>query len=67
MRAKDIPKELLAKLKLRTTAVTADAAYVILSRDSRNFTQQFCIDEDVLREEGISNFEQYAAPYPVIN
>lgn len=63
MRAREMPKELFKKLKLRTPDVTADAAYAILTRDSRKFTQHFCIDEDVLREEGISNFDQYAASF----
>lgn len=52
------------KLKLRTPDVTADAAYAIFCRNSKEYTQHFCIDEDVLREEGITDFEQYAASYP---
>lgn len=61
MRAKLMSPENIAKLKLRTPDVTADAAYAILTRDSRKYTQHFYIDEDVLREEGITDFEQYAA------
>jgi len=38
----------------------ADAAYVIFNRDSRSCTGNFYIDEAILREEGITNFEPYA-------
>lgn len=67
LRAKRMSKEdiaLLLKLKLRIPDVTADAAYAILTRDSRSYTQHFCIDEDILREEGITDFEQYSALVP---
>jgi len=33
---------------------------VILTRDSRCCTGNFYIDEDVLREAGVTDFEQYA-------
>ena len=36
----------------RTPEIMADAAYVMLTRDSKNFTGNFSIDEDILREEG---------------
>ncbi len=49
----------LAK-RSRTPRIVADAAYVILNRDSRTCSGNFFIDEDVLREEGVSNFENYA-------
>ncbi|XP_057370873.1 hydroxysteroid dehydrogenase-like protein 2 [Daphnia carinata] len=67
LRAKRMSQEdiaLLLKLKLRIPDVTADAAYAILTRDSRSYTQHFCIDEDVLRDEGITDFEQYSASIP---
>jgi citronellol/citronellal dehydrogenase len=44
----------------RKPAIMADAAYAILGRDSRSATGNFYIDEDVLREEGVGDFEQYA-------
>jgi len=44
----------------RKPAIMADAACVILNRDSRRATGNFYIDETVLREEGITDFEQYA-------
>ena len=38
----------------------ADAAYAILTKPSREFTGHFCIDEDVLRAEGVTDFSEYA-------
>lgn len=63
-RANLMSKEEQARLKLRLPSIMSDAAYVILTKNSRNFTQQFCIDEDVLIEEGVTDFAQYAAPKP---
>jgi citronellol/citronellal dehydrogenase len=45
----------------RTPAIVADAAHVILTRGSRDFTGQHCIDEQVLRGEGVRDFEPYRA------
>jgi len=44
----------------RKPDIMADAAYAILCRDSRVATGNFFIDETVLREEGLSDFESYA-------
>ncbi|XP_031564328.1 hydroxysteroid dehydrogenase-like protein 2 isoform X2 [Actinia tenebrosa] len=44
----------------RTVDIMADAAYVILTRDSRSYTGQFLIDEDVLRDVGVTDMEPYA-------
>ena len=44
----------------RTDSVFADAAYVVLTRDSRARTGEFLYDEDVLREAGVTDFEQYS-------
>jgi citronellol/citronellal dehydrogenase len=44
----------------RKPAIVADAAYAILNRDSRKATGNFYIDETVLREEGVTDFERYA-------
>ncbi len=44
----------------RTPAIMGDAAFAILSRDSRTCTGNFFIDEDVLRAEGVTDFEPYA-------
>ena len=44
----------------RKTTIMADAAYAIVIRDSRTTTGNFFIDEDVLRSQGVSDFEPYA-------
>ncbi len=44
----------------RRPEIVADAAHVILTRDSREQTGRFLIDEDVLREAGVTDFERYA-------
>jgi citronellol/citronellal dehydrogenase len=44
----------------RKPAIMADAAHAILSRESRTTSGNFFIDEDVLREAGRNDFEQYA-------
>jgi citronellol/citronellal dehydrogenase len=44
----------------RKPEIVADAAHVILTRDSRCCTGNFYIDEDVLREAGVTDFEKYA-------
>lgn len=44
----------------RKPVIVADAAYEILARDSRSCSGNFFIDEDVLRESGVTDFEQYA-------
>ena len=48
--------------RVRTPEIVAEAACVLLKRDSRAFTGRFCIDEQVLREEGISDFSPYRDP-----
>ena len=44
----------------RKPEIMADAAYVILTKPSREMTGQFLIDDDVLRKEGITDFESYS-------
>lgn len=44
----------------RKPSVLADAAYAILTKPSRTFTGNFCIDEKLLRQEGVTDFEQYS-------
>merc|ERR1712025_691808 len=46
----------------RTSQIMSDAAYVILTKDSKSFTGNFCIDENVLRDVGVKDFSQYLAP-----
>jgi len=44
----------------RSPEIMADAAYAILSRPARACTGNFFIDEEVLREEGVTDFSTYA-------
>ena len=44
----------------RKPEIMADAAYLILTRDSRSITGKFLIDDDVLREHGVTDMDQYA-------
>ena len=55
----------------RKPIIVADAAYEILTSDSRKVTGNFFIDEYLLKERGVTNFKQYALhalipPYPDI-
>lgn len=43
----------------RTPQIVADAAYQIITRPSRSFTGQHCIDEAVLIEAGVRDFTGY--------
>ncbi|MGA9343030.1 MAG: NAD(P)-dependent oxidoreductase [Rhodanobacteraceae bacterium] len=44
----------------RKPDIVADAAHAILCRPAREFTGNFCIDEEILREAGDTDFERYA-------
>lgn len=44
----------------RKPEIVADAAHAILTKPSRLSTGRFFIDEEVLREEGVTDFERYA-------
>ncbi len=44
----------------RKPDIMADAAYAILTRKSSEFTGNFCIDEDLLRKVGVTDFSHYA-------
>jgi citronellol/citronellal dehydrogenase len=44
----------------RKPEIMADAAYVIVTRDSRSTTSNFYIDDEVLREAGVTDLERYA-------
>ncbi len=46
--------------KSRTPDIVADAAYIILSREAVSCTGNFFIDEEVLKEEGTTDFSKYA-------
>jgi citronellol/citronellal dehydrogenase len=45
----------------RLPDIMADAAHAILTKPSRQFTGNFCIDEDVLRGVGVTDFAKYQA------
>ncbi len=44
----------------RKPEIMADAAYAILTRDSRNCSGNFFMDEQVLKAEGVTDLEQYS-------
>ena len=44
----------------RSPEIMADAAYVILTKDSKEFTGNFCIDDNLLADNGVTDFSQYA-------
>ena len=44
----------------RKPAIVADAAYEILLRDSKICSGNFFIDEEVMREAGVTDFDSYA-------
>jgi len=44
----------------RKPEIMGDAAYIIFNRSSREFTGNFCIDDDVLESEGITDLSGYA-------
>jgi citronellol/citronellal dehydrogenase len=48
-----------AMKRSRTPAIMADAAYEIFTRDSRTFTGNFCIDDEVLGPD--ADLDQYKA------
>ena len=44
----------------RKPSIYADAAYAVLKRDASTCTGNFFLDQDVLEEEGVTDFDQYA-------
>ena len=44
----------------RKPEIMADAAYIILTRPSREFTGNFCVDDEVLESVGITDLSAYA-------
>jgi citronellol/citronellal dehydrogenase len=48
-----------AVARSRRPEIMADAAYAILTKDSRSCTGNFFLDEDVLRAEGVTDFSAY--------
>ncbi|MCH7666096.1 MAG: DUF1800 family protein, partial [Acidobacteria bacterium] len=55
------PLELIASsLRAVKPEIVADSAHAILTRNSRECTGNFFIDDEVLREEGVEDMNQYA-------
>ncbi len=48
--------------RVRRPEIVADAAHLILTKPSREFTGNFCIDEEILRQGGETDFTQYREP-----
>jgi citronellol/citronellal dehydrogenase len=46
--------------RARDPEIVADAAHVVLTRKSRDFSGQFLIDEQVLRGAGVTDFSRYS-------
>ncbi len=46
--------------RTRKPEIMADAAHAVLVRDARTTTGNFFIDDDVLRDAGVNDFERYA-------
>jgi citronellol/citronellal dehydrogenase len=44
----------------RTPDIVADAAHAMLTRPARDYTGHFAIDDEVLRDEGVTDFDRYA-------
>lgn len=43
----------------RKPEIVADAAHVILTKPAREFTGNFCIDDTLLAEHGVRDFDHY--------
>jgi len=43
----------------RTPEIMGDAAHLILTQDAKAFTGRFCIDDTLLYEHGVRDFEKY--------
>ncbi|MEJ7727616.1 MAG: NAD(P)-dependent oxidoreductase [Polyangiaceae bacterium] len=44
----------------RKADIMGDAAHAILARPSKEFTGQFCVDDEVLRAAGVTDLDKYA-------
>ena len=44
----------------RKPEIMADAAHAIVTRPAAGFSGRFCIDDEILREAGVTDFDQYA-------
>ena len=48
--------------RVRRPEIMADAAHAILTKPSREFTGKFCVDDEILRASGATDFAQYREP-----
>jgi len=48
------------KSQCRRPDIMADAAYIVLTSDSSEYTGHFDIDEDLLRRNGVVDFKKYS-------
>lgn len=46
--------------EFRKPEIMADAAFTIITKDSKEFTGNFCIDDTLLYNEGVRDFDQYS-------
>lgn len=46
--------------EFRKPEIMADAAFAILTKNAKQFTGNFCIDDTLLYEEGVRDFDQYS-------
>ena len=44
----------------RTVDIMSDAAHIVLTQESKKCTGNFFLDEDLLREHGVTDFEKYS-------
>ncbi len=44
----------------RTPAIIADAAHAIFTQPAKRYTGQFLVDDEVLSEAGVTDFDQYS-------
>src|SRR5687767_862944 len=51
-----------ARRHTRSPEIMADAAHIVLTKPSREFTGRFLVDDEVLREAGATDFSQYRQP-----
>ena len=50
-----------ARKRTRSLEILADAAYIILTKPSREFTGRFLVDDNVLKGAGITDLSRYKA------
>lgn len=51
----------MAKMS-RNADIMADASHAVLTQDAKSFTGQFVIDEEILRDNGVTDFSIYSPP-----